>query len=85
MMKKLAIAVAASVIATAAYAQSTTVIHKEGMDSGTTVRRSDDDDSPTVVEKRKVTTTTGSVGCSTKTVQKTDDFGDTKVKQKTKC
>ncbi|HKH96842.1 MAG TPA: hypothetical protein VKA39_10000 [Beijerinckiaceae bacterium] len=84
MMKKLAIAVAASVIATAAYAQSTTVIHKEGTDSGTTVRRSVDVDSPSVVEKRKVTTT-GTVGCSTKTVQKTDDFGDTKVKQKTKC
>jgi hypothetical protein len=83
-MKKLAIAVAASVLATAAYAQSTTVIHKDSVDSGTTVRRSVDVDSPSVVEKRKVTTT-GTVGCSTKTVKKTDDMGDTKVKQKTKC
>jgi hypothetical protein len=83
-MKKFAIAVAASVLATAAYAQSTTVIHKESTDSGTTVRRSVDVDSPTVVEKRKVTTT-GAVGCRTKTVQKTDEMGDTKTKQKTKC
>ena len=83
-MKRLAIAVAASVLATAAYAQSTTVIHKEGVDSGTTVRRSVDVDSPSVVEKRKVTTT-GSTGCSTKTVHKTNEMGDTKVKQKTKC
>lgn len=83
-MKKFAIAVAASVIATAAYAQGATVIHKEGTESGTTVRRSVDVDSPSVVQKRKVTTT-GTTGCSTKTVQKTDDMGDTKVKQKTKC
>lgn len=83
-MKKVAIALAASMLATAAYAQSTTVIHKEGVDTGTTVRRSVDVDSPTVVEKRKVTTT-GTVGCSTKTVKKTDDMGDTKVKQKTNC
>ena len=82
-MKKFAIAVAASVLATAAYAQ-TTVIHKEGTESGTTVRRSVDVDSPSVVQKRKVTTT-GTTGCSTKTVQKTDDMGDTKTKQKTKC
>jgi hypothetical protein len=84
-MKKLAIVAVASVLATAAFAQgSTTVIHKEGMDSGTTVRRSVDVDAPSVVEKRKVTTT-GTVGCSTKTVQKTDEMGDTKTKQKTKC
>ena len=83
-MKKLAIAIAASVLATAAYAQSTTVIHKEGVDSGTTVRRSVDVDSPSVVEKRKVTTT-GTVGCSSKTVKKTDEMGDTKIKHKTKC
>jgi hypothetical protein len=84
-MKKFAIVAAASVLATAAFAQGrTTVIHKEGMDSGTTVRRSVDVDSPSVVEKRKVTTT-GAVGCNTKTVKKTDEMGDTKVKQKTNC
>jgi hypothetical protein len=79
-MKKIVVALAASVIATAAYAQ-TTVIHKEGVDSGTVVKR--EVTSPTVVEKRAVTT--GSVGCDTKTVKKTNEFGDTKTKQKSNC
>jgi hypothetical protein len=84
-MRKIALALAASVIATAAYAQSATVIHKEGIDSGTTVQhRSVEVGSPSVVEKRKVTTT-GSVGCKSKTVQKTDEFGDSKTKHKTEC
>jgi hypothetical protein len=39
---------------------------------------------PDVVVKKKETTT-ASVGCETKTVQKTDSFGDTKIKQKTEC
>jgi hypothetical protein len=29
--------------------------------------------------------TTGSVGCSTTTTQKTNEYGDTKTKQKTEC
>jgi hypothetical protein len=32
-----------------------------------------------------VTTTTGSVGCTTETKQKTDEFGDTTTKKKTEC
>lgn len=80
-MKKIVIAVAASVIATAAYAQSSTVIHKEGVESGTVVKR--ETTAPSTVEKRTVTT--GSVGCDTKTVHKTNEMGDTKTKQKTKC
>jgi hypothetical protein len=80
-MKRVVFVLAASVIATAAYAQSTTVIQKEGVESGTVVKR--DVTSPSVVEKRSVTT--GSVGCDTKTVKKTNEFGDTKTKQKTNC
>jgi hypothetical protein len=37
-----------------------------------------------VIEHRDVPAT-GSVGCSTKTTQKTDEFGDTTTKQKTNC
>jgi len=37
-----------------------------------------------VVERRKVQTT-GTVGCSTKTKQKTNEFGESKTKQKTTC
>jgi hypothetical protein len=36
------------------------------------------------IENRSVGTT-GSVGCSTTTKQKTDEFGDTSTKQKTEC
>jgi hypothetical protein len=39
---------------------------------------------PTVVEKRSLQVT-ASVGCSTTTKQKTDEFGDTTVKQTTEC
>jgi hypothetical protein len=37
-----------------------------------------------VVEQRRVQTT-GSAGCATKTKQKTNEFGETKTKQKTVC
>ena len=81
-MKKLAILLAASVIGTAAYAQSTTVIQKEGVGSNTTVVKEHPAD--TTVVKKEVTTT-GSTGCESKTVKKTDEFGDSKTKTKVEC
>jgi hypothetical protein len=79
---KLAVVVAASLLSTAAFAQSsTTVIEKRDTPSTTVIEKRD---TPTVVEKREVETT-GSVGCSTTTKQKTDEFGDTTTKQKTEC
>jgi hypothetical protein len=79
---KLAVVVAASLLSTAAFAQSsTTVIEKRDAPSTTVIEKRD---TPTVVEKREVETT-GSVGCSTTTKQKTDEFGDTTTKQKIEC
>jgi hypothetical protein len=86
-MKKLALILAASVIGTAAYAQSTTVIQKEGPVGSRTIvkeRSADIEDTDDVVVKRK-TVTTGSIGCESKTTAKTDSFGDTTVKKKTTC
>lgn len=80
-MRTLAILLAGSVLATSALAQSTTVIHKEGVGGSSTVIKERSEE-PTVVEKR---VTSSSVGCSSKTVEKTDDFGDTKTKTKTTC
>jgi hypothetical protein len=80
MTMKLALVLAASLISGAAFAQ-TTIIEKRDAPSITVVEKRD---TPTVVEKRSVETT-GSVGCSTTTKSKTDEFGDTKVKQKTEC
>ncbi|HEX2552720.1 MAG TPA: hypothetical protein VHL98_03400 [Microvirga sp.] len=77
---KLAIVLAASVISTAAFAQSTTIIEKRDAPSTTVIERNNS----AVIEKRSVETT-GSVGCSTTTKQKTDEFGDTKTKQKVEC
>jgi hypothetical protein len=81
-MKKLATILAASVIASAAYAQTTVIEKRESMPSSTTIvkERSDPD---VVIKKKEITT--GSVGCESKTVQKTDSFGDTKTKTKTEC
>jgi hypothetical protein len=80
-MKKLAWFVAAAALTIgAAYAEETTVIKKDSGPSAVIEHRSD----PTVIEHKSVTTT-GTVGCSTTTKQKTDDFGDTKTKQKTEC
>ena len=78
---KLAIVVAASLISTVAFAQSsTTVIEKRDAPSTTVIQKNDS----AVIEKRSVETT-GTVGCSTTTKQKTDEFGDTKTKQKVEC
>ncbi len=78
---KFAFVLAASLISTAALAQSsTTIIEKRDNPSTTVIEKND----ATVVQKRPVETT-GSVGCSTTTKQKTDEFGDTTTKQKTEC
>jgi hypothetical protein len=83
-MKKLAILLAASVIGTAAYAQ-TTVIHKEdGLTGSRTVVKERSVDDAAVVKEKKVITT-GSTGCASKTVKKTDEFGDSKTKTKVEC
>jgi hypothetical protein len=74
-------ALAATLVGTAALAQSTTVIEKRDTAPTTVIEKRD---SPAVIEKRSVETT-GTVGCSTTTKEKTDAFGDTKVKQKTEC
>jgi len=79
---KLAIVLAASLIGTAALAQSsTTIIEKRDNPSTTVIENRND---TAVIEKRSVETT-GSVGCSTTTKQKTDEFGDTKTKQRIEC
>jgi hypothetical protein len=78
---KLAIVLAASLLSSAAFAQSTTIIEKRDAPSTTVIEKRNDS---AVIEKRSVETT-GSVGCSTTTKQKTDEFGDTKTKQKVEC
>jgi len=84
-MNKLALIAAASLIGTAAYAQETTVIHRNGVGTHTIVKQhSSDVDDADVVVKRK-TVTTGSVGCSSKTMSKTNELGETTVKKKTTC
>ncbi len=84
-MKKLAIVVAATFLGTAAFAQETTTTIKkeEGvLGSHTTIERKSE---PSTTSSTSVTTSTGTVGCTTKTKQKTDEFGDTTTKKKTEC
>jgi hypothetical protein len=78
-MKAVTLALAATLIGSAAFAQTTiirerpaadtTVIHKESTEG-------------TVVKKVE---TTGSAGCETKSVTKTNDMGDKTTKTKTDC
>ena len=72
---------AASLFATATFAQDTTVIHRPAQGSTTVIEKRDQ---PTVIEKRKVETT-GSVGCETTTKKRTNEFGDTTTKKKIEC
>jgi hypothetical protein len=78
---------AASIVATGAVAQSTTVIERDGPAGSRTVVKErsvvEDDDADVVVRRR--VETTGGVGCRQKTVARTDAFGDTTVKRKIKC
>jgi hypothetical protein len=85
-MKKTALILAASLLSTAAFAQGTTTTIKkeEGvLGSKTTIERSTE---PSTTSSTSVTTsTTGSVGCTSETKQKTDEFGDTTTKKKVEC
>ena len=85
-MKLTALILAASLLSTAAFAQDTTTTIKkvEGLrGSKTTIERSTE---PSTTSSTSVTTsTTGSVGCTSETKQKTDEFGDTTTKKKVEC
>ena len=76
-MKKLAIFLAASVIGTAAYAQTTVIQKEDGLAGSRTVVKQRSVDDAAVVKEKKVITT-GSTGCASKTVKKTDEFGDSR-------
>jgi hypothetical protein len=81
-MKKLAFILVATAFSTASFAQDTTTTIKkeEGiLGSKTTIEKKTEPSVSTSV------TTTGSVGCTTETKQKTDEFGDTTTKKKTEC
>jgi len=81
-MKRLAFVLAATTLgAGLAFAEDTTII-QHNSSPGVSVEHQTTTGA-TTVEKR--TETTGSVGCATTTKQKTDEFGDTKTKQKTEC
>lgn len=82
-MKTLATILAASVLATAAYAQTTVIEKRESLGTGSTTIVKERSDPDVVVRKKEITT--GTVGCESKTVKKTDAFGDTTVKHKTEC
>jgi hypothetical protein len=86
-MKRWLVVLSAALIGTSAFAQSTTVIKRDGTTGSTVVKERsvvDHDEDEGVVVKKRVTTT-GSVGCTEKTKTKTDAFGDTTVKKKTTC
>jgi hypothetical protein len=77
------LAVTALLTAAPAFGQDTTVIHRETpVGSSTTVRQNDVVTGSTV-EKR--TTTSDTAGCSTKSVTRSNDDGDTVTKTKTDC
>jgi hypothetical protein len=81
-MRRLALILAATTFGAGyAVAEDTTIIQHNGS-PGVAVEHQSTTGS-TTVEKR--TETTGSVGCSTTTKQKTDEFGDTKTKKTTEC
>ena len=83
-MKTLALALAVSALSTVAFAQDTTTTIKkeEGLlGSKTTVEQKRE---PSTTSSTTVTTGP-SVGCTTETKQKTDEFGDTTTKKTTEC
>jgi len=62
---------------------TTTIKKEEGiLGSQTTIERKTE---PSTTSSTSVTTSTGSVGCTTETKQKTNEFGDTKTTKKTEC
>ncbi|MDB5591341.1 hypothetical protein [Enterovirga sp.] len=84
-MKSVAIAAFAALLSTAAIAQtSTTVTREEGpLGDRTTVTKQNSDVIGTTT--KRTTETTGSVGCDSKSVTKTNEFGDTRTKTKVEC
>ncbi len=78
-MKTFAALVTAAFVSSAAVAQTTTVIEKDRPAASVTIEKKE----PEIQVKR--TETTGSIGCETKTTQKTDTFGDSKTKTETNC
>lgn len=83
-MRAIGLALAATFIGSVALADSTTVTRTEGpLGESTTVRKERTDDDTTTTTRR--TETTGSVGCDTKSVTKTNGFGDSKTKTRTEC
>jgi hypothetical protein len=81
-MKITALVIAASLIGSAAVAQ-TTIIKREGVDSDTTVVKKETMDGTVV--KKKVESTGSLGGCETKSVTRTNDMGDKVTKSKTDC
>jgi hypothetical protein len=82
-MKALVLALTtASLLAGPVLAQDTTVIRREGIAGDTTVVKHRDIDGDTVHKK---VVTTGSTGCRTKTVKKTNDMGDSVTRTKSDC
>lgn len=75
---RFALALAATVIGTAAFAQNTTIIERERAPSSTTVIEKREE--PTVVERRSVEST-GSTGCSTTTERQSNLLGETTTKR----
>ena len=83
MRKMTMIAAMVLMSAGAAYAEDTTVIHRDGpVDSSTTVRH-DSVTTGSTVEKR--VTTGDDVGCRSKSVTKSNDMGDKVTKTKSDC
>lgn len=82
-MKVIGLALAATFIGSVAMADSTTVTRTEGpLGDTTTVRKERTDDSISV----RRTESTGSIGgCDTKSVTKTNEFGDSTTKTRTEC
>ena len=79
-MKAVTLALAATLIGSTAFAQ-TTIIRERPANETTVIHK--ETSSPSVVTKK--VETTGTVGCETKSVTKTNDMGDTVKKTKTDC
>ncbi|MGA0593567.1 hypothetical protein [Enterovirga sp. CN4-39] len=80
-MKAVTLALAAALIGSAAHAQTTTIVREKPADETTVIKR--ETMGGTVVKKK--VESTGSVGCETKSVTRTNDMGDTVKKTKTDC
>lgn len=82
-MRLIGLALAASLIGSAAFADSTTVTRTEGpLGDRTVVKKETTDDTVTT---RRSETTGALGGCDTKSVTKTNELGDTTTKTKTEC